>query len=108
VYNAINMFPNIKQFDIVCKNQTATTKISIGLFDEIADDGLRCMAKVIDLDDEEVITLNRTDIKNLYSYNRDPHANTYDVEIFMLMLSRGDEFPEVTCYVDGGSFELTY
>jgi len=96
VYDGINMFPHITRYTISCRNEVATTVISLGLFEENADDGLNCMAKVFDIEDEECVTLNRTDIKNLYTYNRDIHSNSYDVDIFMIMLIRGGDIPDIT------------
>jgi len=89
------MFPNIERFTITCTNNTGTTSVIIGLFKEIDDDGFNCLMKIYDSDTDEVLTLNKKDIKNLYTFNRSIHSETYDIEIFMAMLIRGGDIPKI-------------
>ena len=95
IYDGINMFPGISRFIISCSNSTGTTRIVIGLFDELADDKFNCLMKIEDKDTDEVLTLNRSDIKNLYTFNRSLHSEIYDVNIFMAMLIRGGGIPKI-------------
>jgi hypothetical protein len=97
VYEGINQFPDITHFTISCENETGTTCINIKETSYIADDDLRCLMTIDDMDTGEMITLNRHDIKNLYTFNRQlDNDGLYDIDIFMTMLIRGGKIPEIT------------
>jgi len=95
IYDGINSFPGISRFIISCTNNTGTTKIVIGLFEELDDSESNCLMIIKDCDTDEVLTLNKKDIKNMYTFNRNPNAEVYDVNIFMSMLIRGGDIPKI-------------
>ena len=100
IYNAINLFPDISEYRIMCKNECGETYLSFALFeDEIMDDEHPCMAKFKSVELEEIYTLSLKEIKSLYCNNRYSDIDTDIVNtLVMLMYSDGSTPTVYTSY----------
>ena len=58
VYNGINLFPEICEYTITCKNKTGTSYITFGIFSEIGEDGHPVMGKYVNNYLDEVYNLS--------------------------------------------------
>lgn len=101
IYNGINLFPEICQYTIICKNEKGISYLTFGLFDDIADDGHPCMATFKcyqnEKDTEPIIYhLELKDIKHLYCNNRHQDVDSDCVNTLMILLYMGGISPNVS------------
>jgi hypothetical protein len=102
IYEGINKLADgsIKEYIITFEK----IKLHIGTFDEICDDNLPCLMKTVSND--EVNTLNRKDIKNIYIFNRYVNACEYDVGILMVILMRDNPYDGIPVFYSDILVEL--
>ena len=100
IYNAINLFPDISEYTIICKNEIGIAHVNLGLFETIADDGEPCMAKFNfksfeEEDDEVKYDLELAEIKDLYCNNRHQDVRPDIINTLMVLLYMGGHLPTV-------------
>ena len=96
IYNAINLFPGIYEYTIKFKNENGTTYLRFGNFEELSDDGFECMGKILSVDSEDVYSLSRKDITNLYCNNRHPIVDKDLISSLVLIVCMGGSIPTVS------------
>jgi len=98
IYNGINLFPEICEYTIICKNKNGISSLTLGLFEDISDDGNQCMAAYScyqnEKDTEPIIYhMELKDIKHLYCNNRYQNVDNDIVNTFMVLLYMGGSVP---------------
>ena len=94
IYNAINLFPDIRKYTITFENEYGKSYLIFGLFQEISEDGHPCMLKYIGLD--TFINLELKDIKNLYCNNRHDNIDSNTVDTLIGLVMMGGSIPKVS------------
>ena len=82
IYQAIQMFPNIKEYRIICKNNKGVSKIIIGYLEELDNDDELGLIKIENK--YTTVILDKTDVHNIYIFNR---CSEGDPEIINAVLS---------------------
>jgi len=103
VYNAINMFPDICEYVIVCKNENGISYLTLGFYEEIADDGHPCMAIYKCYQNEKdsspiIYHLELKDIEQLYCNNRHDAVDASTINTLMCLLYMGGSSPSVSTF----------
>ena len=68
IYNAINLFPGIKEYTIACKG-THTTFLKIGYFSELDSENEECIVKITNDIGNVVYALNKFEVFSMYKAN---------------------------------------
>jgi len=93
IYQAIQMFPLIKEYTILCENSKGKSKIIIGYHEEIDNDGELGLIKV--QNKYGTFVLDKIDVHNLYIFNRCAEADVEIANALMLCLYLDGEKPSV-------------
>ena len=93
IYQAIQMFPLIKEYTILCENSKGRSKIIIGYHEEIDNDGELGLVKV--QNKHGTFMLDKIDVHNLYIFNRCNECDTEIANALMLCLYLDGEKPSV-------------
>jgi hypothetical protein len=99
VFNAINLFPEIRKYTIIFENELGKSYLIFGLFQELSDDGHPSMGKFFGPDAYINLTLN--DIKELYCNNRHDNINSNVIDTLVAFTTMGGSAPRVST-----SFEM--
>lgn len=95
VYNAVNLFPDISSYTIICKNTSFTSTLTFTLYDELSDDNKQCMAK-FEYKDVGVYYLTLNDIKNFYMHNRYHEIDTRVINHITAIMQMDGSVPKIT------------
>ena len=94
-YRAITSIPNIiSEYTITCKNNLGTTLIKIGIFDELDDDGEKCVAKIVTPD--YTYCLCKNDVHSIFIANRTNKPDEDVISSLMVLLYGNGHEPSVT------------
>ena len=98
IYNAINLFPEIDSYTITCKSEDIISVLTFGFFDEIAEDGHKCMLKFKNNEASHDYLFNLKEIQQLYCNNRYNDDNNPDsiVNTLLAFLLMTGSVPTVT------------
>ena len=84
IYQAVHMFPNIKEYIIHCHNNKGKSKITIGYLQERDNDGELGLMKVENK--HGTFVLDKTEVFHLYTYNRSMESDVTIVNGILLCL----------------------
>lgn len=98
-HNAVNAVPHdIIEYTIECKNNKVKSKIIIGIFSDLDDDGEVSVAKI--MSNDQTFILNKEQVHNLYIGNKTKMHNTEMVDNALYLLYMGGREPSIkTSYV---------
>jgi hypothetical protein len=104
-HRAIKSIPNIiSEYTITCRNSEGTTMIKLGLFDDLDDDGEKCVAKVVT--PTFTYCLCKNDVHAIFVANRTNQVNEEVVTSLMVLLyGTGDEPILTTSWVSAKTFK---
>lgn len=112
VYNAINLFPDISEYTITCKNEKGTSYLTFGSFKEHICEGHPCMGQFKGNFDSKPFYLSLQDIKSLYMANRYPGVDQETVNNIVVAMFMSGTLPKVTLsyksaksFTKGGTLE---
>ena len=89
IYNAVNMFPAVSEYEIEFKNNSGTSCLLFKNFEEIGEDHKPCLCKLFSLssyEENQVYSLTLCDIKQLYCNNHFAHVDNDTVNTLIVIL----------------------
>ena len=99
IYQAVQLFPCIKEYRILCENNKGKSKIIIGYLEELDNEGEPGLIKVENKHGSFI--LDKTDVHNIYIFNRCNESDFEIVNALMLCLYLDGDQPtvktEITC-----------
>ena len=107
-YRAITSIPNtISEYTIKCENNLGTTLIKIGIFEELDDDGEKCIAKVVT--STYTYCLCKNDVHSIFIANRTNRVDEDVISSLMVLLyGTGDEPRVTTSWVSAKSLKKEF
>ena len=96
VYNGINLFPEVCEYVITCKNDIGTSFIAFGIYADLGEDGHPVMAKYINTYLDEVYCLSLKDISDFYCNNRYHDVEQSMINIIVSLMLMGGKTPTIT------------
>ena len=84
IYQAIQMFPRIKEYQILCQNNKGKSKITIGFLEERDNEDEPGLIKVENK--HGTFVLNKVDVHNIYIFNRCPDGDPDIINNVLLCL----------------------
>ena len=88
IYNGINLFPNIRKYTIICRNEFGTSYLMFGKFKE------NVMAKFFGSD--MYLILSDKDISCLYCNNRHDDIDSHLIDILIAAMMTGGSIPRIS------------
>jgi len=92
--NAINSIPSIiTEYTIICTNNKGISKLIIGVFDDIDDEGEISVAKIISSNNKYI--MNKLCVNNMYIANKTHFHNHYIVDLLISLLYMNGYEPSI-------------